>query len=158
MFLTIVFSLSVMLSAVGAQEQKSSSPCPAPSGICDPRKFDEYGDISPGDEKTRLDNVAVWLQGNPDDVVYLYAYNGRRGCIGEAQARVARAKDYLVTERGIVTERVVWKDAGHREELSIEIWVEPREADAPYVGPTVDPSEARLRDCKPRKRRARGKS
>lgn len=158
LFLTIVISLCVGQSIANAQEQQPSDPCPQPSGICDPRKFDEYGNISFGDEKARLDNVAAWLKDDADDVVYLYAYNGRRGCIGAAEARAIRAKDYLVRERGIAPERVTWKEGGHREELTIEVWVEPREAKEPSASPTVDPSEARLRDCKHGKRRGRGKS
>jgi hypothetical protein len=157
LFLTIIFGVCVMTSAASVRGQEPSDPCPQPSHICDPRKFDEYGNLSFADEKFRLDNVAVGLKAEPDSVVYLYAYNGRRGCVGEAQARAARAKRYLVSERGIAPERVIRKDGGHREDLTIEVWVEPREAHEPYASPTVDPSEARLRDCKRRKRRGRGK-
>jgi hypothetical protein len=156
--LTIVFTLCLALAVGSAQESPMPNPCPQPSGICDPRKFDEYGNISLGDEKARLDNVAAWLKGNSDDVVYLYAYNGRRGCIGEAQARATRAKDYLVRGRGIESGRVTLQDGGHRQDLTIEVWVELRGANAPLVSPTVDPSEARPRACKHRKRRGRGKS
>ena len=157
-FLTVVFCLSVMLSVASAQEQEPANPCSQPSRICDPRKFDEYGKLLWSDEEARLDNVAAELKLSPDNVVYLYAYNGRRGCIGEAQVRAARAKDYLVNKRGIESDRVIWKDGGHREDLVIEIWVEPRAAVAPYASPTVDPSEARLRRCKSLRQRGRSRS
>ena len=157
-FLAAVLSLFVTLFVISAQQQEPSNPCSQPSRICDPRKFDEYGKLRWSDEEARLDNVAAELKLSSDNVVYLYAYNGRRGCIGEAQSCAARAKDYLVNKRGIESDRVIWRDGGHREDVVIEIWVEPRAAVAPYASPTVDPSEARLRVCKPRKQRGRSKS
>ena len=154
--LTAVFLVCALFTPGSAQTQDPSDP--ATRGIGDPRKFDEYGSLMWPDEKARLDNVAAELSLHSDEVVYLYAYNGRRGCVGEALARVTRAKDYLVKKRGIKSDRVIWKDAGHREDFVIEFWVEPRWASAPYASPTVDPSEARPRDCKHRKRRVRSKS
>jgi hypothetical protein len=40
-------------------------------------KFDEYGDICPGDEKARLDNFAIQLQNNPELQAYIIFYGGR---------------------------------------------------------------------------------
>jgi hypothetical protein len=77
-----------------------------------PRKFDEYSNISFNDEKARLDNIAIYLQQKPETKGYIIAYNGQRARVGEAQARSDCAKNYLVNERGIQSERVVTMDGG----------------------------------------------
>ena len=39
-----------------------------------PRKVDEYGDLSRGDERARLDNFAIELKNDPDAVGYIVSY------------------------------------------------------------------------------------
>lgn len=107
----------------------------------DVRKFDEYFNIPFSDEKARLDNLATYLQREPDMKGYIIAYAGRRARADEAQARAERAKNYLVNVRGVNAERVVTIDGGHREELEVDVYVLPRGVSAPTVTPTVDPSE-----------------
>ena len=133
--------------------------------VQDPKKFDEYGSSSYGiiswsDEKARLDNVAAALQQEPDSIVYLSIYAGRRACVGEAQARSIRAKNYLVREHGIQADRVLWKENGYRETLTVEVWIQPRWAVAPYPAPTVNKSEVQIIHCKRsnRGRQSRGKA
>lgn len=158
--LTTTFLLCLLLTAVIAQEREQAAQCP-PGAICDPVKFDEYGSILWSDEKARLDNVEIQLQRQTADfVIYLVAYGGRRACIGEAQARALRAKNYLVGKRGIPSSRVVSINGGYREEQTVEIWVLPRGLGESYASPTVDESEVKLRDCKPKSkvRRKRGGS
>lgn len=100
-------------------------------------------------EKARLDNAAIYLQREPANfVLYLVGYGGRRACIGEAQARILRAKNHLVGKRGIPSSRVVTIDGGYRNEQMVEIWLLPREIGEPSSTPTVDKSEVQLRDCK----------
>ena len=149
--LNIAISIFALLGTVNAQIQEPPAPCTMLSGICDPVNFDEYGTLSRLDEMARLDNVANQLQSEPKDfVVYLVAYAGRRACVGEAQARALRAKNYLVSKRSIQPERVIWIDGGYRERATTEVWIWTRRAGVPYASPTVDQSEATLRDCKPR--------
>jgi len=108
------------------------------------RKFDEYSNISFKDEKARLDNLAIYLQREPDIKGYIIAYAGRRARSGEARARAERAKNYLVSERGINAERIVIMDGGHREELEVELYLLPYSVSAPTATPTVDPSEVQI--------------
>lgn len=108
------------------------------------RKFDEYSNISFNDEKARLDNLAIYLQRQPEMKGYIIAYAGRRARVGEAQVRTERAKNYLVSERGIEAERIVTIDGGHREELEVDVYVLPHGVSAPTVTPTVDPSDVRI--------------
>jgi hypothetical protein len=78
--------------------------------------FDRYGTIGWQDEKARLDNLAIFLMENPKFVGYIFVWAGRQACPGEAQARAQRAKKYLVEYRRIGWSRVIWKDAGFRDE------------------------------------------
>src|SRR5204862_4577198 len=124
---------------------------PPPPGS---RKFDEYGNIRFNDEKARLDNFAIELQNDPTSQGYLICYGGRRGRAGEAQRRCDRAKDYLVTTRGISADRIVTVDGGYRENLTVELWIVPQGATAPTASPTVDPSEVKATAApRPRGRR-----
>ena len=107
------------------------------------RKIDEYGNIRFNDEKARLDNFAIELQNDPTAQGYLVCYGGRSGRAGEAQRRCDRARDYLVTTRGIDASRVVTVDGGFREDLTVELWIVPTGAEPPTASPTVDPSEVR---------------
>jgi hypothetical protein len=104
-----------------------------------PRKVDEYGNLSPSDERARLDNFAVELKNDPESVGYIVSYAGRRAVANEARAE--RARSYLIGKHEVGAGRVVIIDGGHREERTIELWVLPHEAAAPSASPTVDPSE-----------------
>ena len=119
------------------------------------RKVDEYGNIKFNDEKARLDNYAIELQNDPTAQGYLVCYGGRTGRTGEAQRRCDRAKNYLVSTRGIDASRVVTVDGGFREELTVELWVVPSGANPPQSTPTVDPSEVRPARAPSRRRRGR---
>lgn len=103
--------------------------------IIQPRKFDEYPDIAFDDEKARLDNLAVQLQSEPDARGYIIAYGSRRGRTGEAAARARRAKDYLITMRGIDSGRIVVIDGGLRDQLAVELWLVPSGASPPTPRP-----------------------
>lgn len=99
------------------------------------RKFDEYGNINRDDEKARLDNFAIQLQQEPDAKGYIIVYAGRRGRPGDAQKRAARARDYLVSMRGIDASRIVTLDGGTRDDLTVELWLVPTGAPAPTPRP-----------------------
>jgi hypothetical protein len=121
------------------------------------RKIDEYGNIRFNDEKARLDNFAIELQNDPTAQGYLICYGGRRGRAGEAAARCDRAKNYLVTTRGIDASRIVTVDGGYRENLTVELWVVPTGAQPPTASPTVQPSEVTTAPARaPRRGRRRG--
>jgi hypothetical protein len=100
-------------------------------------KFDEYGNIAFNDEKARLDNYAIQLQGDPSSTGYIIAYAGRTDPAGTAQARADRAKNYLVTTRGIDPGRITIIDGGCRESLTVELFTCPAGATAPSASATV---------------------
>ena len=116
-----------------------------------------YGDLSPEDERAHLDNLAVALQQDKEQIAYLLLYAGRLACAGEIQARAVRMKNYLVKKHGIQPERVVWKDGGYRDVLTVEVLVWPRSAGEPSVVPTVASSEAQIKNCKSKSKDRQGR-
>jgi hypothetical protein len=108
------------------------------------RLFDTYGNIPFNAEKARLDNLAIQLQNEPGAQGYIIAYAGRRARVGQAKARLTRAKNYLIEPHGIRADRLVLIDGGHRENLEVELWIIPTGATPPTASPTVQPSEVQI--------------
>lgn len=125
----------------GPCDNKASCAAQLALGCGLPRKIDEYGDLSPGDERARLDNFAVEVKADPNTTAYVIAYAGRRARAHEARETAERAKNYLVSRRGVEPGRIVVIDGGHREERTVELYNFPKEAAAPSASPTVDPGE-----------------
>jgi len=120
-------------------------------------KFDEFGDINCEDEMARLDNYATQLQNQPSAKGVMIFYGGRRfkGRLpkrGEAAARAARLKPYLVERRGIPTNRVILIDGGYAEEWHVELWVIPQDVTNPSPSPTIPVEKIKFRKGKPNPR------
>ena len=96
-----------------------------------PRKSDEFGEIARNDEKARLDNFAILLQNEPGARGYVIAYAGRNSRSGEGRRRAERARDYLVSTRGLDASRIVIVDGGFRESAATELWIVPPGAEPP---------------------------
>jgi hypothetical protein len=107
--------------------------------ITQPRKIDEYGDIPLGEEQQRLDNLAVELQNDPTSQTSLICYGGKRSGPRAAMRRCERAKNYLISSRGIEVRRVFIIDGGYREGPTVEAWIVPFGAQPPQPSPTVFP-------------------
>jgi len=117
-------------------------------------KFDEFGDINCEDEMAHLDNFAIQLQheSSARGLIIFYAgqwFRGRLPKRGEAAARAARIKPYLVQRRGIPTSQVVVIDGGFAEEWRVDLWVVPKGATMPAPLPTVSVKDIRFRKGKP---------
>jgi len=106
-----------------------------PPPLC--TKFDEYGDIRFNDEKARLDNYAIQLQNDPTFSGVIIAYAGRTDPAGTAQARGDRAKNYLVTTRGIDAGRITVIDGGCREHLDVALFTCAAGATPPAATDTI---------------------
>jgi hypothetical protein len=119
------------------------------------RQFDVCCSCSFDDQKARLDNLAVELQNDPSTTSYIIAYGGRSSRIGQADLLGARARDYLVTQRGVDQSRIVVLNGGFREEDCVELWIVPRGATAPAATPTVQPGDVRPATGTPRRRPGR---
>ena len=91
------------------------------------RIFDEYGLTNWEDELARLDNFAIQLMHEPQLTGYIFVINGRDVCPGEAAARGMRAKRYLVEQRGVPGDRIIWKEDGYGEKFRTILQPAPRE-------------------------------
>ena len=122
------------------------------------QKFDSFGDTCCNDEKARLDNFALTLQQQPEAIGYIIFYGGKTqnfpSCQsahprlprhGDAQARAARLKPYLVNTRSIDASRVVVIDGGYRESWTAELWIVPKGTPPPTPSPTVKRRDIRYR-------------
>jgi hypothetical protein len=117
------------------------------------RKFDEFGDIKCEDEMARLDNFAIQLQHEPQAKGVIIFYGGKtfRGKLpkrGEAEARAARLKPYLVRRRGIPSNQVIVIKGGYAEGWLAELWVVSPGASMPTGFTTVSVTEIKFRKVK----------
>ncbi|HEV7747666.1 MAG TPA: hypothetical protein VGO56_21885 [Pyrinomonadaceae bacterium] len=118
--------------------------------IIAPDKYDEWGDAPFADEKVHLDKIAKQAKEWTLSIVYLVIHAGQTACVGEAKARGARAKEYLMN-RGISTERVVPVDAGWRKELTVEAWILPPQLKRSNVPSDLDLKRSQVKlqkNCK----------
>jgi hypothetical protein len=100
-------------------------------------EFDECNNCTFDDQKARLDNLAVDLQNDPSTRAYIIAYGGRMSPLAQVEVLMSRARDYLVTQRGLDASRLTVVNGGFREEDSVELWVVPSGAAPPRATPTV---------------------
>jgi hypothetical protein len=121
--------------------------------------IDRYGDISWEDEKARLDNFAIQLMNQPNQIGYIYVQAGLLSCRGEAQARAVRAKDYMTNVRGAPWDRIIWRDIGYRDIFEVSLWMAPRGKPPMYVPDFRHATEKHaIQECKRRtpKQKKRG--
>lgn len=126
-----------------------------PEAECKP--FDQFQSVAFDDDKARLDNLAIELQGAPDTQAYIIIYAGRASRAGQADMLGKRTMDYLVNQRGVDARRFTIVNGGYRDTDFIEIWICPPGAKTPQPTPTVQPGDAqpgqeRTRPRKPRRR------
>jgi hypothetical protein len=105
----------------------------------------------------RLDNFAIALQQWPAAKGAIIFYGGRRfrGRLpkrGEAEARAARIKPYLVQRRGIPKGQMIVVSGGYTEEWQVVLWIVPPGASMPIPNPTVPIEEIKFRKGKARPR------
>ncbi len=113
-------------------------------------KFDEFGDVNCEREMASLDNLALQLQQQPDAKGVIIFYGGKtfRGKLprrGEAAARAARLKPYLVQRRGVPADRITVIDGGYAEQWRAEIWIVSTGASMPTPNPTIPVQQIKFR-------------
>ena len=104
-------------------------------------EFDECNNCSYDDQKARLDNLAVELQSDPSRRACVIAYGGRTSPLNKVEVLMSRARDYLITQRGIDASRFEVVNGGFRDDDSVELWIVPSGAAAPKPTPTVQPKD-----------------
>jgi hypothetical protein len=112
----------------------------APSAAGGAVKLDEYGRVGHCDLGARLDNLASFLQENPQATGYIVTYDPVKGSPGIARRSAEMQMQYLVYSRGVAAERVVAVGAGrHRgAELKTELWIVPPGARPPVEASRED--------------------
>jgi hypothetical protein len=78
----------------------------------------------------------------PDSKGYIVAYGGCRARNGEALARAARAKEYLVTSHGIDSNRILTIDGGQHQTMEIQLHIRKRGLPPPLTFSSTYPSKA----------------
>ena len=127
--------------ACSQSAQAVASVAPLPKTVIVAKEFDECNSCTFDDQKARLDNLAVELQHDPSTRAYIIAYGGRMSPLGQVEVLMSRARDYLVSQRGIDASRMVVVNGGFREEDSVELWMVPSGAKPPQATPTVKVSD-----------------
>ncbi len=117
------------------------------------QKFDEFGDIKCEDEMARLDNFALQLQNEPQarGVIIFFGgitFRGKLPKRGEAEARTARLKPYLVGRRGIPSAQVIVINGGYAKEWLAQLWVVPPGASMPSPDEAARHTKVRFRKGK----------
>lgn len=115
------------------------------------RKFDEYGRTNWEDEAARLDNFALQLMHGPEMVGYIFEINGLDLCPGEAATRGMRARSYLVDQRGVPANRIIWKEDGYGDKFMTVLQLAPPAwgFSYPSFGSKTPPGEVhRMKNCR----------
>jgi hypothetical protein len=87
--------------------------------------FDQYGALRWEDEKVRLDNFAIQLLQQPAYIGYIYIWVGNHSCADEAVTHAIKAKRYLTEVRGLLWDRIAFRDLGYRDSFNIKLWLFP---------------------------------
>ena len=137
--------------------QASTDIVPKKPPVVECKPFDQFQSVAFDDDKARLDNLAIELQGAPGNQAYIIIYAGRTSRAGQADMLGRRTMDYLVNQRGVDAGRITIVNGGYRDTDFIEIWLCPPGAATPQPTPTVQPGDAqpaqeRTRPRKPRRR------
>lgn len=119
------------------------------------RIYDQFEPPAFDDVKARLDNLAIELQNAPTSQGHVIVYAGRRSRAGQADRLMERARQYLVSERGIDSSRLVFTNGGYRETDYFELWLVPQGAEAPQATPSVSSGDVQPAPAGPRRRRSR---
>jgi hypothetical protein len=115
------------------------------------KAFDEYGRTNWEDESARLDNFAIQLMHEPELVGYIFEINGLDLCPGEAATRGMRARSYLVDQRGVPANKIIWKEDGYGERFRTVLQLAPPAwaFSYPSFGLKTPPGEVhRMKNCR----------
>jgi len=98
-------------------------------------QFDVCCECASDDQKARLDNFAIALQNDPTMTAYIIAYSNRGKRQPQSKQVLARAREYLISSRGIDGSRIVTLDGGPHDQNCIELWLVPQGAAPPVPKP-----------------------
>src|SRR5262245_21744819 len=123
----ILFIVIAFLTTSG----KGQEPCPPDLPCGGIPRFMEHGNVRWRDERAVLDHLADSFRRSSDQVIYFLIYAGQSSCKDEARLRAMRAKKYLVQHHKIPQADIVWRNGGFRTDLSVQIWLLPKDRPLP---------------------------
>ena len=152
-FAVITFASGILITVVAffTISAKAQEPCPVDVPCGGIPRFMEHGDVKWSDERAVLDHLADSFRSSNDQVIYFLIYPGLNSCKDEARLRAMRARKYLVQRHKIPQADILWKSGGLRPDLSVEIWLLPKDRPLPEPSTfdTIDPKHVHLsRKCK----------
>ena len=116
-------------------------------------KIDEFGELAPDEEKSRMEAAAAAVASNSDHL-YLIGYAGRQTVRMYTSTALRRMRDQIM-KAGLPPSRVSAYDGGFREQPAFELWIVPEGAEPPRPTPTVDRKEIVYPKTPPRSAPAR---
>lgn len=134
--------------------QATTNVIPLPTTVIKRTCYDCFPFIAFDDTKARLDNLAIELQNAPTAQGYMIVYSGTGSRAGQADRLIKRAKDYMVTERGMDASRLTVINGGYRDTDYFELWVVPQGSEPPQATPTAQSGYGAPAPT-PRRRRSR---
>lgn len=109
-----------------------------------PPAFDSYDEVSPAQEKQRLDNFVIALMDQEGRAGYIIGYGGKGARVREAIERAQRARNYLIKVRNFPRGQLKAINGGYREKSSVELYVVPPGGCPPTTTPTIDPRDVQV--------------
>jgi len=106
--------------------------------------FDSYGKISWGEEKSRLDNFALYLKQNPDMNGYIGYWTGPSDRSARVRSSDVRARNYLVRDRRIERDRIIVVDVGRKDETQFVLQPVNKNLGSPFSARGVRKQEIYL--------------
>jgi hypothetical protein len=91
----------------------------------EPRRLDQYSNLTLREERQRLDNLAAQLKAEPESKAYIIIYPGHGFGPTESEGRARRAREYLVKRLGIDAKRILFSSGNAREDLTFELYILP---------------------------------
>lgn len=114
--------------------------------------IDEFGNTACEDYLNRMDNLRLNVENNPNSKTYILIYEGKELWFNAARVKSklvfptfgsAKAKIYSIKMRfkfmqaEHLLDRIVFIEAGFRENFTLEIWSVPNGANPPKPTPTL---------------------
>lgn len=138
------------------------------------KQIDEFTRISCGDFMARMDAILSELQDSPDSKIYVVFYGGRyrkqslwskkTKSLDKIRLKYPHREDglnwaksiplYLTSEfvyetKALMSDKIVLINGGFREDMQVEIWLVPKDAESPKPTPTIAEADIKFRSDKP---------
>lgn len=91
-----------------------------------------------------LDSFARRLKGEADAKLFVFVYGGRVGRRVDVDVRVTCIREHLLRRHGLDPARVVVRGGGHRERITVDIFLRREGQPEPKPSPTIDPRDVKV--------------